>query len=132
MRPKKMTWGQLRNKDTFHNIIYMEKYGLLQNNQFTKEYLAILNVHVTNNKATKYMKQNGKFRKEIELVFMTFRHLQVYHFCRQRKMKAKQRADSGSPRENLAQEKKSQHGPISQICKSVFCFESEGIVAKNK
>lgn len=37
MRPKKMTWGQLRNKDTFHNIIYMEKYGLLQNNQFTKE-----------------------------------------------------------------------------------------------
>ena len=32
-----MTWGQLKNKDTFHDIIYMEKYGLVQNNQFTNE-----------------------------------------------------------------------------------------------
>ena len=34
---KKVTWGQLRDKDRFHNSIYMEKYGLLQNNQFTNE-----------------------------------------------------------------------------------------------
>lgn len=34
---KKKIWGWFQNKETFHYIVYMEKYGLVPYNQFTNE-----------------------------------------------------------------------------------------------
>lgn len=64
--------------------------------------------------------------------FMRFRHMQVYWSLLgwQRKTMAKQRRDLWSLKENLAQEKKYQPGPISQTWQQRLLFWSDYFVIR--